>query len=112
MAAIGDRFRQDLQARPPRRHPGRRIPRPRRRRADRDAVRRRSGDGAEKGPRAVPADPGAQRKSVKAAVELAPAAATDAAPERELRKPSYWPFVVPALVVVLAIIIFPWLFTI
>ena len=40
------------------------------------------------------------------------AAQTEAAPERELRPPSYWPFVVPALVVVLAIIIFPWVFTI
>ena len=36
----------------------------------------------------------------------------DAAPEQEWRPPSYWPFVVPALVVVLAIIIFPWAFTI
>jgi multiple sugar transport system permease protein len=40
------------------------------------------------------------------------AAQTEATPERELRPPSYWPFVVPALVVVLAIIIFPWLFTV
>ncbi|MCK1341165.1 multiple sugar transport system permease protein [Bradyrhizobium sp. LB1.3] len=40
------------------------------------------------------------------------AAKSDAAPEKELRPPSYWPFVVPALVVVLAIIIFPWVFTI
>lgn len=31
---------------------------------------------------------------------------------REWRQPSYWPFVVPAMVVVLAIIIFPWIFTI
>src|SRR5207248_8179846 len=31
---------------------------------------------------------------------------------REWRPPSYWPFVVPALIVVLAVIIFPWLFTI
>ena len=38
------------------------------------------------------------------------AAAT--APEREWRPPSYWPFVIPALVVVLAVIVFPWLFTI
>ena len=30
----------------------------------------------------------------------------------EWRPPSYWPFVVPALVVVLAVIMFPWLFTI
>ena len=45
--------------------------------------------------------------------QATPAAAdTDAAPGREWRPPSYWPFVVPALVVVLAIIIFPWLFTI
>ncbi len=45
--------------------------------------------------------------------QVTPAAADlDAAPEREWRPRSYWPFVIPALVVVLAIIIFPWLFTI
>ena len=33
-------------------------------------------------------------------------------PEPEWRPPSYWPFVLPALVVVLAVIVFPWLFTI
>jgi len=50
---------------------------------------------------------------VSALTQTTPAAAqNDAAPEREWRPPSYWPFVVPALVVVLAIIIFPWLFTI
>ena len=32
--------------------------------------------------------------------------------ERAWRPPSYWPFVVPALVVVLGVIVFPWLFTI
>ena len=32
--------------------------------------------------------------------------------ETEWRPPTYWPFVVPALIVVLAVIIFPWLFTI
>src|SRR5437763_9004657 len=32
--------------------------------------------------------------------------------EPEWRPPSYWPFVLPALIVVLAVIIFPWLFTI
>jgi multiple sugar transport system permease protein len=31
---------------------------------------------------------------------------------KEWRPPSYWPFVLPALVVVLAIIIFPWIFTV
>jgi multiple sugar transport system permease protein len=36
----------------------------------------------------------------------------EGAPGREWRPPSYWPFVVPALIVVLAVIIFPWLFTI
>ena len=40
------------------------------------------------------------------------AAEANSAPGRPLRAPSYWPFVVPALVVVLAIIVFPWLFTI
>ena len=40
------------------------------------------------------------------------AASSDAAPGREWRPPSYWPFVIPALVVVLGVIIFPWLFTI
>ena len=44
--------------------------------------------------------------------EVAAASADEAASEQELRKPSYWPFVVPALVVVLAIIVFPWVFTI
>jgi len=32
--------------------------------------------------------------------------------QTELRPPTYWPFVLPALIVVLAIIVFPWLFTI
>jgi len=48
---------------------------------------------------------------VSAVTQTTPAAA-EAAPEREWRPPSYWPFVVPALVVVLAVIVFPWLFTI
>ena len=46
------------------------------------------------------------------ATQTSPAAADNAAPEREWRPPSYWPFIVPALVVVLAVIIFPWVFTI
>src|SRR5437868_13210958 len=37
-------------------------------------------------------------------------ATEDAQPE--WRPPSYWPFVLPALIVVLAVIVFPWLFTI
>jgi multiple sugar transport system permease protein len=50
---------------------------------------------------------------VSATTQAASAAAqAKAAAERELRPPSYWPFVVPALVIALAIIIFPWLFTI
>ena len=40
-----------------------------------------------------------------------PATQTAPAPAR-LRVPGYWPFVVPALVVVLAVIVFPWAFTI
>ena len=39
-------------------------------------------------------------------------ATAETAPEREWRRPSYWPFVIPALVVVLAVIVFPWVFTI
>src|SRR3954468_4306595 len=35
-----------------------------------------------------------------------------AAPADELRPVSYWPFVLPALIVVLAVIVFPWIFTI
>ncbi len=31
---------------------------------------------------------------------------------KEWRPPSYWPFVLPALIVVVAIIIFPWVFTV
>ena len=45
--------------------------------------------------------------------EATPAAAqAEPAAGRQWRPPSYWPFVVPALIVVLAVIIFPWLFTI
>jgi multiple sugar transport system permease protein len=39
-------------------------------------------------------------------------AAVSGEPQREWRPPSYWPFVIPALIVVLAVIVFPWLFTI
>jgi len=42
----------------------------------------------------------------------AAAAQPAAAPEHALRQRSYWPFVIPALVVVLAVIVFPWVFTI
>src|ERR1019366_884756 len=67
----------------------------------------------EEGPRTISPDPGAQRESVSAISQTGPAASeTAAAAGQEWRRPSYWPFVVPALVVVLAIIIFPWLFTI
>lgn len=37
---------------------------------------------------------------------------TAATPRREWRPPSYWPFVIPAMIVVLAVIVFPWVFTI
>jgi multiple sugar transport system permease protein len=45
------------------------------------------------------------------------ASAAPVAPEvtrqvRVWRKPTYWPFVVPAIVVVVAVIVFPWVFTI
>jgi multiple sugar transport system permease protein len=49
---------------------------------------------------------------VSTTVQIAQAAARATTPERELRRPSYWPFVIPALIVVLAVILFPWLFTI
>ena len=46
-------------------------------------------------------------------IETTPTTASaELAPGREWRPPSYWPFVIPALVVVLAVIMFPWLFTI
>jgi multiple sugar transport system permease protein len=50
---------------------------------------------------------------VSAISQAGPAASeTAASPDQKWRRPSYWPFVVPALIVVLAVIIFPWLFTI
>jgi multiple sugar transport system permease protein len=49
---------------------------------------------------------------VSTLAQTTPATDASAAPGREWRPPSYWPFVVPALIVVLAVIIFPWLFTI
>jgi multiple sugar transport system permease protein len=45
-------------------------------------------------------------------MQSAPAAAEEAVPGQAWRPPSYWPFVLPALIVVLAVIVFPWLFTI
>jgi multiple sugar transport system permease protein len=35
-----------------------------------------------------------------------------AAPARAWRRPSYWPFIIPALVIVVGVIVFPWAFTI
>ena len=50
---------------------------------------------------------------MSASSQARPAAADPAAaPGREWGPPSYWPFVIPALVVVVAIIVFPWVFTI
>ncbi len=60
MAAVGDRFREDQQARSSGDHPGCRVPRHHRRRAHGHALRCRSGDRAEEGARAVPAHSGAQ----------------------------------------------------
>jgi multiple sugar transport system permease protein len=58
-------------------------------------------------------DPGAQRESVSTLTETTSASVTaETAPEREWRRPSYWPFVIPAPVVVLAVIVFPLVFTI
>ena len=33
-------------------------------------------------------------------------------PQQQWRPPSYWPFVLPALIIVLAVIVFPWIFTV
>jgi multiple sugar transport system permease protein len=50
---------------------------------------------------------------VSAISQAGPAASeTAVSPDQGWQRPSYWPFVVPALIVVLAVIIFPWLFTI
>src|SRR5437763_17197852 len=43
--------------------------------------------------------------------KIEPAVAAEP-PLEELRPRSYWPFVLPALIVVLAVIVFPWVFTI
>src|SRR6202048_1966156 len=115
MAGLGHRLSQNQQTRPSGDCSGRGIPRYRRRRPHRDAVGGRPGDGTQKGPRTVPADPGAQRKVVSGvtATEAAPARpGAKGEPQREWRPPSYWPFVLPALIVVLAVIIFPWAYTI
>src|SRR6476469_2339173 len=115
MAGFGDRLGQDLKAGPSRDRSSRRVPRHRRRRRHRDAVGSGPRDRVEKGARAVPPDPGAQRKVVSGvtATESAPARSGAAARETAgLRPPSYWPFIAPALIVVLAVIIFPWAYTI
>jgi multiple sugar transport system permease protein len=43
--------------------------------------------------------------------KIEPAAAAEP-PLEELRPRTYWPFVLPALIVVIAVIVFPWVFTI
>ena len=82
-----------------------------------DAVGRRSGDGAEEGDTTSSGRSwSAARRRERAIAASEPAghrpgpAATGA--ERAWRPPSYWPFVLPALIVVLAVIVFPWVFTI
>ena len=64
---------------------------------------------------AVQADPGAQREGVSAFVAMRRSGRGTACCRAGAgvggRRP-YWPFVVPALVVVVAIIVFPWVFTI
>src|SRR5258706_3064486 len=115
MAGLGNRLSQDLKARPSRDRSGRRVPRHRRRRRHRNAVGRRSGNRAEKGPRAIPPHPGAQREVVSGVTASEAAPARSGAAARETggwKPPSYWPFVLPALIVVLAVIIFPWAYTI
>jgi multiple sugar transport system permease protein len=50
---------------------------------------------------------------VSTITQARPAAAeTEPLSEQRLRPRSYWPFVLPALIVVLAVIVFPWVFTI
>src|SRR5260370_13493455 len=114
MAGLGDRVSQDRQARPSRDHSGRGIPRHPRRGGHRDAVGGRPGDGAEKGARTIPPHPGAQRKVVSGLTATETAPARPDADTREMpgwQPPSYWPFVLPAMIVVLAVIIFPWAYT-
>ena len=62
----GGRIRQDQPARTARRPAGDRVPRHHRHRPDEPDRRRRSGDGAEEGDRAVQADPRAQREGLTA----------------------------------------------
>src|SRR5258706_9044661 len=115
MAGLGNRLGQDLKARPSRDRSGRRVPRHRRRRRHRSAVGRRSGNRAEKGARTIPPHPGAQRKVVSGvtATEAAPArSGADAREPAGWRPPSHWPDGLPELIVVLAVIIFPWAYTI
>src|SRR6266566_4302928 len=115
MAGLGDLLGQDQQARPTRDRSGRRVPRHRRRRRHRDIVGGGSRHRTEKGARTIPADPGAQREVVSgvSATESAPAQPDTATSEMPgWQPPSYWPFVAPALIVVLAVIIFPWAYTI
>src|ERR1700738_5471757 len=115
MAGLGDRLSQDQQARPAGDRSGCGVPRPRRRRRHRDAVGGRPGDRTEKGARTIPPHSGAQRKVVSgvSATKTAPVRPDAAARETGgWQPPSYWPFVLPALIVVLAVIIFPWAYTI
>src|SRR5690348_9274061 len=114
MAGRRDRLRQDQQARASGHRSGGRIPRSDRRRRHRDAVRSRSCDRAEKGERAVKAAPAGQRKDVsELSAQQSAVVGLDTATRKtpEWRAPSYWTFVAPAMIVVLAVIIFPWAYS-
>ena len=83
----------------------------------RDAVGRGSRDRAEKGARAVPPDPGAQRKGVSdsSRAKHGGRRRSDAAAQRIAAGGGRRPIgrsSLPALIVVLAVIIFPWAYTI
>ena len=114
LARLGDRLRQGQQARAARRRAGGGVPRHPRRGGDGDAVGSGPGRRTQEGDRPVPADPRAQREGVSKAASLSTAGAdrpSSAESAGAWRVPSYWPFVIPALVVVVGVIVFPWVFT-
>src|SRR5947209_16457806 len=113
MARLRDRLGEDQQAWIAGRRSRRRVPRHPWIRVDRNIIGRRSRNRDEESDGSISSDPGAQREGVselgERAADLRKADTTGA---HAWRRPSYWPFVIPALVVVVGVIVFPWVFTI
>src|SRR5690606_19161250 len=92
------------------------IPRHHRRGPHQSAERRRRGSRNETRDGRIPSGPRTERRKMTSAAPTGAktgvaAAASSTKTGKSRLRPSYWPFVLPALITVGAVIVFPWVFT-